>query len=236
MSSTGIRYYANNGHTALWFFIGITLLAASGACLAAGGSTSHREGQWQTFFSTNYVDSETIDFDGGAQADINGDMGWIFGFGYNFNENLALDFEVGWNSVSYTGTRILEIGGTEEFGGWLDTSGTRFNLTYNFMAKAFTPFISANIGWAWIDSNIPSGPPSSTCWWDPWWGYICTGYQPTYSRSEFAYGAGLGVRFDLGNNVFLRGMVNQQWLDISGASSTPDFLMYRFDLGFMFGS
>ncbi|HEY5603208.1 MAG TPA: outer membrane beta-barrel protein [Gammaproteobacteria bacterium] len=225
-----------NCKAGLLFVIGFALLAGSSACLAEGGSASHRKGQWQGLISTNYVNSDTIDFGGGASADINGDMGWLFGFGYNFDEHLALDFEISWNSVSYTATRVLDPGGPEQFGGWLDTSSTRFNLTYNFMAKALTPFISANIGWAWIDSNIPSGPPSSTCWWDPWWGYICSGYQPTYSRTEFTYGAGLGLRFDLGNNVFLRGIIGQQWIDVSNASSTPDFTMYRFDFGFLFGS
>jgi opacity protein-like surface antigen len=235
MSGAGSRIHNSNYNIGL-FLAGLALIAASNTCFAAAGSMSDREGQWQAFFATNYVDSDSIDFDGGAQADINGDLGWLFGFGYNFNEQLALDFEISWNSVSYTATRVLEAGGTEQIGGWLDTSATRFNLTYHFTEKALTPFISANIGWAWIDTNIPSGPPSTGCWWDPWWGYICSGYQPTYSRTEFTYGAGLGLRFDTGKNVFLRGVISQQWLDVGGASSTPDFLMYRFDLGFMFGS
>ena len=218
------------------FVLGVILTAGFGTCLAA--EPSHRAGLWEGFLSANYLNGETVDFDGGASAEIDGDMGWIFGFGYNFNENLALDMELGWNSVSYTGTRVAQNPppATETYGGWLDTTSTRFNLTYNFMAKTFTPFVSANIGWAWIDSNIPSAPPQTGCWWDPWWGYVCSGYQPTYAKSEFAYGAALGVRFDLKDNIFLRGIVGEQWVDVNNTNSTPSFTNYRFDFGMLFGN
>jgi len=191
----------------------------------------------QGSFGVNYVNSKTINFDGGAKADINGDMGWLVSFGYNLSENLALDLDLGWSSVSYTGTRIEQgppVGQTQ-YGGRLDTTSTHFNLTYYFMTKTFTPFVSANIGGTWIDSDIPVGPPVTGCWWDPWYGQLCGPYQPTYANSEFTYGAGLGLRYDARNNVFVRGTIGQQWLDISSASGTPDFTMYRIDLGLLLG-
>jgi len=54
----------------------------------------------------------------------------------------------------------------------------------------------AGIGWTWIDTNIPDGPPVGGCWWDPWWGYVCTTTYPTKTKSAFSYQATLGV---LGN-------------------------------------
>jgi len=213
------------------FVLGVILTVGFSTCLAA--QPSHRAENWQGFMSANYLNSETIKFDNGSKAEINGDMGWIFGFGYNFNENLALDMELGWNSVSYTGTRVqTSPPATDQFSGWLDTTSTRFNLTYNFMAKTFTPFVSANIGWAWIDTNIPAGPGGIWC--DPWTGW-CAPYQPTYSKSEFGYGAALGVRFDVKDNLFLRGIIGEQWVDVNGADSTPSFTNYRFDFGMLFG-
>jgi opacity protein-like surface antigen len=212
----------------------MTLISVFNTSFAGAGSPSDRGGKWEVFFSGNYVDSTSIDFSGDAKVDINGDLGFLFGFGYNFNEKLALDFEIAWNSVSYTGTRVRDTGATEQFGGRLDASSTRFNLTYNVMAQRFTPFITANVGWAWIDSNIPSGPTTGACWWDPWYGYVCSGYQPSYTSSDFTYGTSLGLRFDLTNGLFLRGSAGKQWIDISSASSTPDFTNYRLDIGFMF--
>jgi opacity protein-like surface antigen len=225
-------------HNIIWkvvlSLICMTLISVFNTSFAGAGSPSNRERKWEAFISTNYVDSTSVDFSGGAKADINGDLGWIFGIGYNFNEKIALDFEMGWNSVSYTGTRVSDTGATEQFGGRLDTSITRFNLTYNFMAQRFTPFITANVGWAWIDSNIPSGPPSSGCWWDPWYGYICSSYQPTYTSTDFTYGTSLGLRYDVTDGLFLRGSAGKQCIDISSASGTPDFTNYRLDIGFMF--
>ena len=226
----GRRYKV--GRDFILIVLGVILTAGFSTCLAA--EASHRAGNWQGFMSANYLNSETIDFGGGSKAEIDGDMGWIFGFGYNFNEKLALDMELGWNSVSYTGTRVQPPSTTEQFSGWLDTTSTRFNLTYNFMAKTFTPFVSANIGWVWVDTNIPVGPPAGGCWWDPWLGY-CVPYQPTYAKTEFAYGAALGVRFDLKDNLFLRGIIGEQWADVSKADSTPSFTQYRFDFGMLFG-
>ena len=150
-------------------FIGLLLLSVFNTSFASkAGARSDRAERWQFYLGGNYVNSTSIDFGGGAKADIVGDMGWMFGFGYNFNEKLALDFDFGWNSMSYTGTRVVEDTSKEIFSGRMDTSSTRFNLIYHFMDKRLTPYITGNIGWTWIDSNIPAGPPSSGCWWDPW--------------------------------------------------------------------
>ncbi|WP_455219705.1 outer membrane beta-barrel protein [Kaarinaea lacus] len=216
-------------------FTTLILLSVLKASFAAGaGSLSDRGERWQFYLGGNYVNSSSIDFGGGSKADIVGDMGWAFGFGYNFNEKLALDFDLGWNSMSYTGTRVLDNGSKDTFGGRMDTSSTRFNLIYHFMDKQLTPYITGNIGWTWIDTNIPAGPPGSVCWWDPWWGWICGPYQPTYGSTEFSYGTSLGLRYDAGRAFFFRGSIGKQWIDISSASGTPDFTSYRFEFGWLF--
>lgn len=209
-----------------WFTAMNSSYAADNSPMAA----SHRAEKWQAYFSLNDTQSSTIDFNGGTTLDVNGDIGWLFGIGYNFDEHLALDFELGWNSLNYKANLV----GLDTRGGWMDTSSTRFNLTYNFMATRLTPFIAGNIGWTWIDSNIPSAPATGGCYFDPWYGYICSSYQPTYAKTEFSYGGSLGVRYDLNDTVFMRGSVNKQWLDISQATSTPAFTSYRFDIGLLF--
>jgi opacity protein-like surface antigen len=213
----------------------LCVISVSAASFADAGSPSNRTGRWQATFGGTYLDSTTIKADGGAKAEINGDLGMGFGIGYNFNENLALDFELGWNSVSYDATRVEDgTGNRDNYSSWLDTSSTRFNLTYNFLAKRLTPFVAANLGWTWVDTNIPSGPPSSNCWWDWYGNLVCSGYQPTYNKTEFSYGASLGLRYDVNDSMFLRGLVGDQWIDYSNASGTPDFVNYRFDVGFNF--
>jgi len=219
---------------------GLTLISAFNTSFAADGSTgassaSNRTGKLEWSFSGNYLNSKSIEFGGGSKADINGDLGWIFGLGYNYSEKLARDFQMGWNSASYSGTRVEQgTGNKDTYGGRLDTSSLRFGLTYNFMPKRLTPYITGNIGWTWIDTNIPSVPPSLGCWLDPYYGQLCSRYQPTYASTEFTYGTALGLRYDVHDSLFLRGSLGKQWLDISKANGTPDFTTYRFEIGYMF--
>ena len=116
----------------------------------------------------------------------------------------------------------------------LDQTATTINFTYNFIPKTITPYVSGGIGWNWVDTNIPTGPPEGFCWWDPWYGQVCSVYQDTAYKSGFAYGIGAGVRFDPKESFFLRLGLNNMWQDFGSYSNTPDFLSYRFDLGWKF--
>ena len=213
----------------------IFLCSFSGQSLAASLMTpSHRQDRWEMSFITRYVDSKTVDFNGGAQATLNDEFGWAFGFGYNYTEHWAFNFDIGWDNVGYAGTRIDDNGVPQTVSGTLRTSNVNFSGIYNFSAKRFTPFVGASIGWVFVDTNIPTGPPGTICWWDPWWGYICSGYQPTKTSTDLTYGATIGLRFDVKDNLFFRGSIGKSWADFSKTTSTPDFDVIRFDVGFMF--
>lgn len=198
---------------------------------AAPGSPSHRAHRTEASFSGNYVNSAEIKFGGGSSLETQGDMGILFSIGYNFDEHLALDFDWGYNSISFTGIRVDDPPTTTEtFGGRVDVSSTRFNLIYNFLPKRLTPYVAANIGWSWIDSNVPSGPPGAGCWWDPWWGYICQPYTPTKTETAVSYQAGAGVRWDITKVFSLQGSYQKLWIDAS--KTNPTFDGFRVDLVF----
>ena len=63
------------------------------------------------------------------------------------------------------------------------------------MTGRFTPFITTGIGWNFVDTNIPTEPPQVGCWWNPWYGYICEGFQDTKNVDGFAYQLGAGMRY-----------------------------------------
>jgi len=197
-------------------------------------SLSDRKDRWEVTFQTNYLESKDIEFDGGAEARLNEE--WMFGFGvgYNFDEHWALDFDLNWNDVGYSGTRVLDDNSTEQVSGTLFTNSMMFTGIYHFSAKRFTPFVGASAGWTFVDSNIASGPPETICWYDPFWGYICNTIQPTFTTTEFTYGASAGFRFDVKDNLFLRLSAGKKWIDFSRANSTPSFTSFRFDIGLMF--
>src|SRR5262249_25824490 len=100
-------------------------------------------------------------------------------------------------------------------------------LNVNLLKGDFTPYVSAKVGWSFIDTNIPNGPPVSSCYWDPWWGYICGTWQDTRSFDELAYGVGLGIRWDATSTISVRLGYERNWLDLGEATSTPAFDQIR---------
>jgi len=198
-------------------------------------SLSDRKDRWEVTFQTRYLESKNISFEDGSNANINEEYNFGFGVGYNFDEHWALDFDLSWGDVGYAGTRVFENGDPDEqVSGNLFTNSMLFTGIYNFSAKRFTPFVGATAGWTFIDTNIASGPPQTGCWWDPWWGYICTDYLPTFTSTEFTYGASAGFRFDVKDNLFLRFTAGKKWIDYSRTTSPTGFTNYRFDIGLMF--
>ncbi len=212
-----------------------TVLGTGGAVSAA--EQSDRTGHWEFTLPVRYVNGEVLDFEGGTTIDLNSDLGWGFGFGYNMSEALNLNFEFSWLNANYRvdfASADFPPGPSVSATGNLDVGSTQISANYNILPKTITPYISGTIGWNWIDSNIPTGPPQTGCWWDPWYGQICTTYQDTASETGFLYGLGAGVRIEPKPTFFFRVGVNNNWQDFGSYSSSPDFLSYRMELGWKF--
>jgi len=191
--------------------------------------------KWEFFLAPMVTNSKVLQFDNGAEADINKRSSLGFGFGYNLDSHMELSVLFAASNANYTGTRIADDGTNtpEKFTSNLYTSKLDFGFTYNLLSTAFTPYISANIGSTYVDSGIPTGNIGTVCWWDPWWGYVCSPTAQTYTSTELNYGAGLGLRYDFNRKLFIKGGVAKNYLDIY-SSNTPDFTTYQFVFGFMF--
>jgi hypothetical protein len=211
-------------------FLSLSLISTQS--VAAPGN---RTGQWQISLIPSYTDSKTIQFEGGAVADMSSHSGFAIGIGYNFSDHVELDFDIGSANANYTGTRVIDDSSNtqERYNGSYYTSHMNLGLTYNFIASRLTPFVKGNLGLNYVDSGIPTGNIGSVCWWDPWWGYYCGPYAQTYTSSDLIYGADLGLRFDITSKVFLKGSVGKSYIDFDNSSST-DFTVYRFIVGFSF--
>ncbi|MCG6939347.1 MAG: outer membrane beta-barrel protein [Gammaproteobacteria bacterium] len=197
--------------------------------------TGARAEKWEFFLAPQYTNAKVLQFDGGAEADINARQNLGFGFGYNLDSNIELSVLFAASSGNYTGTRIADDASNtpEKFSASMYTSVINFGFTYNFLKQPFTPYISANLGSTYIDSGIPTGNIGSVCWWDPWYGYICTPTAQTYTSSNFTYGASVGLRYDFNGKVYIKGGVGQNYVDVN-SSNTPDFTTYHFIFGLMF--
>ncbi|MEJ2513806.1 MAG: outer membrane beta-barrel protein [Gammaproteobacteria bacterium] len=197
--------------------------------------TTMRMDRWEFYFQTRLAMGETLDFDGGTTIRTDDDLGFGFGFGYNFTEQFSLAGEFAFNAVDYDGT--LASGddppaSPERIRGTVDTSSMQLVGTWHLtQGRPWTPYLNAGIGWTWVDTNIATGPPETGCWWDPWWGYICTGFVPTRTEDALNYSVGAGLRYDFRGNLFLRGGYEMRWTDFDNADGAQDFGIIRLEFG-----
>ena len=182
----------------------------------------------------SYQLGSTFDFEGGSTVKTNDDWGFVMTSGYNFSDNLDRSFGLKWAGIGYDANVVKDDGGVTGISGTYDVWGLSANLLYNLGQGPLTPFVGAGIGWTWIDTNVPNGLPSTGCWWDPWYGYICYTDYPTKSTDAFSYQAMLGLRYAFNPATFLRLSYISQWMDLDKATSTPRFDVIGLEIGWMF--
>jgi opacity protein-like surface antigen len=197
--------------------------------LWSAGASADRQPGWDFGGELIYQDSQDISFDGGSSASLEDDIGIALTFGYRFNSRFELIFGLDWNTVDYD-INIASDGGQLGVSGTgdLESFTPRVGVNFNVLEGDLTPYVTGGVGWSFIDTNVPDGPPQSACWWDPWWGYYCGTWQDTRSIDELAYNVGVGVRWDVSSTITLRFGYEKHWLDIGQATSTPDFDQLKF--------
>jgi opacity protein-like surface antigen len=205
----------------------LPLAALSIAWSAA--ALAERQPGWDAGADLIYQDSQDITFNGGSAASLDDDLGLALTFGYRFNSRLELLFGLDWNNLDYDINIVADgIGGRDlSASGELESFTPYFGLSFNILEGDFTPYVEGTVGWAFIDTNIPDGPPQSACWWDPWWGYVCGSWQDSRSLDELTYAIGAGIRWDASSTLSLRFGYEKHWLDLGEATSTPDFDQLR---------
>ena len=209
----------------------VTLAAVCSAWSLA--AHADRDTGWEFGGELIYQDSQDIEGDNGSTASLDSDVGIALTFGYRFNEKLELSFGLDWNNLDYEATLFsatlpnLSVGVEGE----MEAFTPRVGVNFNFMDGPFTPYLSGTIGYTFIDTNIPDGPPQIGCWWDPWYGEICGTWQSTRSLEEFVYGLGAGVRWDVNDAWSMRFGYDKRWVD---ADSSPDFDQLKLGVSVMY--
>lgn len=218
------------------------LLALCAAALVAPApglaQNAGRAKRWEANIGTRYLGSESLAFDNTSQAEVDGSWGFLFGLAYNFNDRFSLGGELSWASMDYTATVTPSTGAPgapATIRGTAYTSGLALNGVYHFLTGPITPYVSGLVGVVYLDTGIPDGPPVTGCWWYPWyWGYVCGPVVPTKTSTDWTYGVGAGVRWDIKDRFFVRAGVQQIWWAAGIADGTPTFTTYRADFGWRF--
>lgn len=216
-----------------------TLLLACVAGLllqqTALAQSTGRAGQLESRFGFLFQNSSEADFNGGTTADFDSDVGFRLGLGYHYTDHVEFGLNLGVGQTDYKADIAGDESG-ESFRakGDLDYTTLTVDGTWNLLSGPFSPLVTGSIGWTWVDTNIASGPPETGCWWDPWWGYVCTSFQDTRTIDGFSYGLGVGARYDVTDTVAVLGSYRITWIDFDEAESTPDFDGFELSFGWKF--
>ena len=142
---------------------GLALALLAGATVAEAQS---REGKWEFTLGGSYQLGADVEGQEGETFESDDDLGLMMTVGYNFSDRIGSSFGLNWNSVDYEAGNIESgTGGTFDVTGSYESWALSANLLFNLTEEGpLVPFLGAGLGWTWIDTNVPDGPPSTACW------------------------------------------------------------------------
>jgi hypothetical protein len=198
-------------------------------------SQAINEAMGEISLEMNFVDAIQLDGKNGSNVELESDVGYGFELGFNYTNHLRFSYEFMYNSPEYTATLITdeEVPRELTIQNKLDIMSSQFNTAYYFGTGSFTPFISGGLGWTYLDTNVSTGQYEGFCYWDPWYGYVCAGYESTFDDFAFSYNAKAGFRWDSGNDFFLEASYSSSWIDLKN-SDTLNTETVQFSAGWAF--
>ena len=185
----------------------VTTIAALIFAVAAANANaqSDREGTWEIGFQLLDLSSLSVQGLGGSSADIDDETGWGFTGAYNFTNRFAAGLDISWSDPAYVATLVPDGPGLPQtVNASLDLNVIHFKAIINLLDGNFTPYLEAGGGWTYVDSNIVEGISGPVCWWDPWWGYVCTNYYDTYTDTRTSIAGAVGIRWDLESDLVFK--------------------------------
>lgn len=218
----------------------IACLAGLVAAQSAVAQSADREGRWETRLGVSFQNSTDMDFKGGTSAELDSDTGFRLGGSYHYSDALEFGVNLGLGTTDYRADIATDLNGdgTSDLltpvRGDLEFTTLTVDATWNILPGAFSPFVTGGLGWSWVDTNIATEPPQTGCWWDPWWGYICTTFQDTRTIDGFTYMLGVGARYDFSDTFAVHGSYRINWIDFEHADGTPDVDGFELSIGWKF--
>jgi opacity protein-like surface antigen len=209
-----------------------TAAAAAAATPASALFHSPQAGDWEFRIGPVFGLSQNIDFPSGS-ADIKNTTGIKTGVDYFLTEHLTLGGNFSYSRGDFSST-VVDKGVTVGVQNGHESASTLlFDGRYSFLHGPLRPYLGAGLGYTWVNTNIASGPPVAGCWWDPWWGYVCTGYQPTRGTSSWAGQLGAGVQYDFNHQFGVSAGYLENWLKLANKSTGSGALEVMFNWRFL---
>ncbi|HEY4212558.1 MAG TPA: outer membrane beta-barrel protein [Steroidobacteraceae bacterium] len=207
-STTGSRRYA------LGWLVVVTFCGVLTTAHAQG-----RAGDFDIFGSTGYTSGDSGNLKSLPRIRFDLDHAWMWGGGgaYHFTDQLSVltDFQAGYPTLHLSDPGLP---GAPGLGQTADYFNGRVNLELTPFATPVSPVLSAGIGFNNFQTAIPGADPQVVCapafalptyWW-------CGAGVPTFNETAFSYNAGLGLRLDIGQSIFMKLMYTSTWADYGG--------------------
>jgi len=195
-----------------------------------------RRNKTEVYGIGQFLSSKDINFNGpnGGTIPLHMDNTGLGGFGiaYHFNDFIAIHGDFMFGGATFHGTVPLEQGGTFNINQDAFIQSGRFNIDYNIINRRITPFLTAGIGYQYIETELKNLPPANYCWWDPWWGYVCTSSQPYAWQTDFTWNAGAGLRWNITDHLMVKATGGATWLEYGGSHGVTTQLEAIFAIGY----
>ncbi len=222
----------------------LTLLALAGSLLPAAAQIPNmteafsRQGKTEVYGVGQYLHSENIDFNGpyGGPVTVKMDdtgLGGL-GFAYHFNDFISIHSDFMFGGATFSGDFPRQLGGTVNVKSDAFIQTGRFNVDYNIINRRITPFVTAGIGYQYLETELESLPPIGGWYWDPWYGYVYYSDHPHASDTEFTWNAGAGFRWNITDSLFIKAMGGANWLEYGGAKGVTTQIEGIFSIGWTF--
>src|SRR6185295_3142165 len=144
-----------------------------------------------------YLHSDDITFNGPTgdvkfKMDDTGLGG--FGMAFHVNDFFSVHADFMFGAATFRGDVPVKPGGMLNVEQDVFVHTGRFNVDYNIINRRLTPFLTAGLGYQYIETELTNRPQVGYCWWSPWWGYVCD-YEHVHAwESDFTWNAGAGLR------------------------------------------
>ena len=149
-------------HQLLILTAAAALAASQGAeAQMTGHDTGGGMGDWEFRIGPVFLESKTVDFNGGSNAHIDSTTGVKIGAGYYVTDQLIIGGNFSWAQSSFNGTvcgsgpSCSGINASIENGN-VDFSTMMFDATYTFLHGPIRPYGVVGLGWNWPNTSRAS--------------------------------------------------------------------------------
>ncbi len=196
-----------------------------------------RRGKVEVYGLGQYLHSDDITFEGPV-GDVKMKMndtglGGV-GIGFHFSDYFSLRGDFMFGNATFSGDVPAATGGLVNITHDAFIQTGRLNLDYNIINRRLTPFLTAGIGYQYLETDMGDLPPPGGAYWDPWFGWDYYGNPPHAWQTDFTWNVGGGVRWNITDIWFVKAMVGANWLQYEHSRGITTQLEAIFSVGACF--